>query len=148
MVFLFKVISKLSSGIFLLLILSGLHRSRDQTVFLVLLQHFLVSHDQIKYQQCWFNITIFSLTLALVVWWVRDPQQQFILTTGILTSKPPSSIKFYGTYISKNISQDYQEKNNSIMNWKASWETFFYKHKDKEDYCVGQNLLNHKSPSI
>ena len=60
----------------------------------------------------------------------------------------PSSIKFYGTYIRKNISQDYQEKNNSIMNWKASWETFFYKHKDKEDYCVVQNLLNHKNPSI
>ena len=37
----------------------------------------------------------------------------------------PSSIKFYGTYIRKNISQDYQEKNNSITNWKASSETFF-----------------------
>ena len=63
------------------------------------------------------NIPIFSLTLALVAWWVRDPQQQFTLTTGILTSKPPlSSIKFYGTYVSKNISKDYPEEkiNNEV----------------------------------
>ena len=61
----------------------------------------------------------------------------------------PSSIKFHGTYIRKNISQDYQEKK-TIQLWteKQVEKHFFYKHKDKEDYFVVQNLLNHKNPSI
>ena len=59
-----SVLSKLLRGIFLLFILSGLHSSRVQTsVFLVLLQLALVSHDQIKYQHSHFQFDIGSCGL-------------------------------------------------------------------------------------
>ena len=58
-----SVLSKFLRGIFLLFILSGLHSSRDQTVFLVLLQLVLVSHDQIKYQHSHFQFDIGSCGL-------------------------------------------------------------------------------------
>ena len=77
------------------------------------------------------NINNVDSTLPFSVWhWLLWPDESGIHSNSSywlqvsLHQKHPSSIKSYGTYERKDTSKYYPEKNNSIMNWQASWETF------------------------